>query len=662
MESNLTILRAGTRKLGYLMASVVAGLFVCDSVFGEPVEKEIPEKVQKGVLHSPVIPSTSISSQKISPPALSEQPEAAPESVATQKVLPMDNSEQQNIEITPGTIPKERKPYVSPDNTVYWPMDRPFWLQLATASGDSAETFSLSKIQNVPKADSKEMFKKGIQLEIPGNQFVRWMNYYTQKETLYRFVADSGPPQVRLDFGTSVKAPSQTEVIYGGDVQISLSGEDEHSGVRYLAYSINDLKFVRYGAPLHFTEGGTYKFQYYGLDNVGYTSNFQGTQFKVDAQAPTTSFSRKTGAESKVLGPRDQIVLQGQDNLAGVKSTYYRFGKDSEYHVYTNPIPLTSLPEGNQLLSYFSKDHVNNQEKPQEAAFYMCRSAPDITHKFLGDLFINGTTTYISPRTKVQLNVDENHSKVKEVTYKVENSSFNAYKDPFHLSPTPVAQTVSYQVKDEFDNISPAKSVKVVIDSQPPKTGSKFEGPVYAQSSDVFFISEKTKMMLPATDDSSGVLNTYLQIGDTPASVFGGVYSSSIENKNRMRYWSSDKVNNRESNHAILVVVDRTPPDILVAFSNDPLRLETKEVQINKTYAIGSSILVSAVDNLSGVNEIKVAVDNGVLKKYDGPIPFTEQKLYSVTIVVSDRVGNQNKKTVQFNIKEHINKFEIVSN
>ena len=340
-------------------------------------------------------------------------------------------------EIQPGQVPQERKVYVNSESTVFWPLDRPFWIRLSSTPDDSGQSVLLSQVladgSQSSKTDGSQNIKanvsqgvkthqEGIRLEIPGKQFVRWMNFYSKTEALYRFIADGGPPTVEIQYKGAPQVPTPSELIFGRNLLVSLSAKDEHSGVQNIGYSINGGPFAWYREPFPMAEDGTYKINFYALDRVGYASKFETAQLKVDLTPPLTQLSNRTKTENKTIGPREQFYLSPQDAVSGVKASYYRIDKGSELSGYSKPITLDNVTEGDHILYYFSEDQAQNREIPKEYSFYLVRIAPNINHAFVGDLSMKGSVAIISPRTKTRLDVSEGHSKAKIVTYQFCNN------------------------------------------------------------------------------------------------------------------------------------------------------------------------------------------------------------------------------------------------
>ena len=113
------------------------------------------------------------------------------------------------------------------------------------------------------------------------------------------------------------------------------------------------------------------------------------------------------------------MKLSSEDNLSGVKNTFYLFdGADKSY--YSTNIKLYNLKDGDHVLKYWSNDNVKNSEKENAKtfSFYLDKISPVSKMDVVGDFF-KGKYNYVSERTEFKITSTDNKAGVKKI-YSIE--------------------------------------------------------------------------------------------------------------------------------------------------------------------------------------------------------------------------------------------------
>ncbi|MCJ8014443.1 LamG domain-containing protein [Paenibacillus sp. KQZ6P-2] len=155
------------------------------------------------------------------------------------------------------------------------------------------------------------------------------------------------------------------------------------------------------------------------------------------------------------------------------------------------------------------------------------------------------------------------------------------------------------------------------------------------------WVNQDTTVTLSASDNGSGVANTYYTVDDGAVQE-GDTVVLSEEGVHQLVYWSVDKAGNVEQTHTVTVSIDKTAPEIAVTVPGD-----------NSIYEDSGDLTpqITLTDNLSGVDSSKTTVTLDTYSYQIGTaIPLYTLPLGQHTLVVSssDLVGNQVSKTVQF--------------
>ena len=107
--------------------------------------------------------------------------------------------------------------------------------------------------------------------------------------------------------------------------------------------------------------------------------------------------------------------------MSGVKSTFYIIDNEPQ-KVFTGPISMKQLKDGQHKITFWSVDMVDNVEDknaPENSfSFYLDRLNPEVTVTFDGDQYQKTKDIfYISGRTKIKVDAKDNYSGVEKITY-----------------------------------------------------------------------------------------------------------------------------------------------------------------------------------------------------------------------------------------------------
>ncbi|MBF0352621.1 MAG: PKD domain-containing protein [SAR324 cluster bacterium] len=549
----------------------------------------------------------------------------------------------------------EKQVYVSESNNLFWPMEKNVWIRLATSPRDDAPSFLLGKIYKKSDEEEKDLLDKGIKMEIPGRQFVRWVNFLTKDETMFRFVADGAPPISKANFLEAPRFSTETTTYYGKGLTTEVLSNDDLSGVRQTYTSVDGLEFIPYQTVLAFNKEKEYNLRFYAVDNVGYAAEPVSINFIVDLTPPTSSHTVKTNFIENTLSTQSVIWLASQDELAGVQNIFFKFENQKDYTLY-NPkvgVKVSGLDDGTHTLSYYAVDQVSNVEIVKQYTFYLDRIPSVVAHTFIGDLYKKDGKEYVSPRTRIQLTAEDNQIGPRLIEYKLDSGDFNKYVKPFTAPIRTGEFIVEYQAYDRLNNLTPSTTIKLLMDLVPTKTSHKIDGPNHSQGGGVLWITDQTAISLFSEDDLSGVQKVEYQIASDPVQQYNAKIRVANEGQYLFRYWGTDQVNNREMFSPILLIVDKTPPRIIEVFSIEPVReVKDDKAGMIRIYPVFTTLFLSALDNSAGLKQVRYSLNGAPMKEYKETMFFSEPGRYTVTTEATDNVGNLSSQTTVFLIEE----------
>ena len=184
--------------------------------------------------------------------------------------------------------------------------------------------------------------------------------------------------------------------------------------------------------------------------------------------------------------------------------------------------------------------------------------------------------------------------------------------------------------REVYGGWAPAPKLEVTADLNPPATVSDYDGKWKTQS---FLIS------LSASDDASGVAETYYRINDGPTRKVSADGQPSITTEganNKLEYWSTDKTVKEELPHKVLtgIKLDKTPPSITLTAS-----------LVNGSEIKSSTCPVSwtSTDTGSGIDHHEVKLDNGAWTEIGTASTYTFTGLgdgrHELSIKAVDKAG-----------------------
>jgi hypothetical protein len=536
------------------------------------------------------------------------------------------------------------------NNKLYWPMDKPFWVRLAVSPDADAPSFLLQRVTPESEITTEKYDKEGIALEIKDGQFIRWFNYVTKQNTNLEFFSDGEPPITKATCTGAPIVVDPARTFYGVGLHCSLASVDELSGVDTTYLSIDGAPYKPYTAGLTLDKEKDVVLRYYADDRVGWAETPQKMMFTVDLTPPVTTHAVAGNAIGYVLSSQARFTIASSDKLSGVATIHARFDKQDFNLIVNGQINVENLPDGDHTLSYYSIDRVENRETEHVIPFYLDRIPPTVGAEVVGDLSVASTgVRYVSSRSHVKLTAQDNKIGVNMINYSFEGSSFERYSDPFLLPAHSGVAKLSYKASDKLNNTSDVATLPYYMDLAPPQSEYHIVGSVYQSRSD-FYITSASRIQLSSTDDASGVQKIEYKSEDAPdPQIYASPLQFANEGRRLLRYWGTDKVNNRELDRAVELITDNTPPDIFANFSLTAT--VAADAQGLPEYRRLTSLFLAATDKSSGVHKIYYTINGAKELDYSTPLLFDKEGTYEMTIRSDDNVGNQSTKQLRFVIK-----------
>ncbi|NQT25251.1 hypothetical protein HQ585_07845 [candidate division KSB1 bacterium] len=540
------------------------------------------------------------------------------------------------------------------DQRLYWPIDKPFWIRLATSPEDNAPSFLLKETDQRSLLDQDAYNSEGIQLEVSGRQFIRWYNFLAKDTVLLKFFTDGEAPVSEITLADAPIYNAGERTYYGNGLGGTLASNDELSGVADIYYSIDGDSFQVYQSALALDQEKSYNIRYYAVDHVGYAEDPGSIEFAVDLTPPKTRHETMINFVGEVLSSSTVFQLISTDAISGLNSIYYRFENEEVYSPFTGEaIDLNNLEDGEHRFLYYAVDHVENAEAPNTFSFYLDK-IPPVPSIAVEEILYAPTegSDYVSPRSRVTFTAEDNKIGVDFIEYSINHDEFSRYAFGF---PGPLETgpfTVSYRAVDKLGNLSEAQDLELRMDLTPPKTAYSFTGPNYAQRG-VVWLTHESYILLSSVDEGCGVMRTEYKFDQGATTTYTDPINLADEGRYLFQYLSLDNVQNREVDQVVLFIVDNSAPQINETFSIVPIDTVQNDAGETLTvYPRFTSIFLAAIDNSAGIEGIWYRMNGSDEQEFNQTLFFQDEGEFHIEVRTGDNVGNKSEKAFSFMIKD----------
>jgi hypothetical protein len=316
------------------------------------------------------------------------------------------------------------------------------------------------------------------------------------------------------------------------------------------------------------------------------------------------------------FGTDVELTFDASDEMSGVEDVYYSlngadFVGDKQY-------PLSVDKEGDFVLKFYSVDNVGNTEEVNSFDFSVDHTAPFTTHEISG---INKNNV-LAPDATICLSAVDSLSGVANVFFAIDDGAFEKYKNPIPVSRLKEGDgKITYYAEDRVGNTESHKYIGTLssgssqadgegevfdyyIDRDPPVVSFKFEGDYY--EGDQEYISERTRVILSAEDDKSGVQSILYSYNSF---LTKEVYESSFYPEGNspvvLSYSAVDWVENAAAETDRQFYIDRMAPESKVSFEGPVFRNR------DTLFLAGDTrISLNAIDKESGLKSISYSLND----------------------------------------------------
>lgn len=559
-----------------------------------------------------------------------------------------------------------KRMYRSDDGKIFVNKDLPVYFRIATSGNENAESYILP-------SETTPQYANPMYLDTEGNNTFHSpvaVDTVTKKivhpaiNVIYNIYADGVAPTSHPVLSGSKEINIKGKRFYRHGLKIELKSTDATSGVEDIYFSMNGEAYKKYTQAILPEDEMDYTLKYYATDHVGNYETPKQLNFSLDNTSPVTAYSIEGKKNKNMIGADAIIRFSSKDSLSGVKEIRYRINKGKEI-IYTQALPVSVLLNQNSEITYYAIDNagnsepektlktIANQEKQSgESAlysFYIDNQAPVAKLVIEGDQF-QGKYLFISGRSKIKIEADDDKSGVDVVKYSFDNSTLNnSYTEPFTANIS-AAHLLCYSVIDFVGNKAAPKTSAIYIDEKPGTSNVTINGTSF-RNRDTLFINTSTRFILTGTDSESGLKQLQYKLDNGSYITYTTPITVSEAGFHTLSYQSIDKVNNTEKEKSISFVVDNTPPSIYHHFSVDAIGSKQVRNENLTIYPSNAVLYLAATDNLSGNKRISYKI-NGGIEQNKMPISGLQPGNYEIEIVCLDELNNRNSEKIKFAIEK----------
>lgn len=564
--------------------------------------------------------------------------------------------------ITQEQLTHKKKFYINENGRFYVNKDLPFYLRVSTSPDPNAESHLL-------RSESSPQYSNPFYFDTEGYNTIRTpsqVDTVTKKvvlpkqDIIFEIYTDESPPELDFSYSTKHVYSKNGKTFTGKNSEIEITAKDELSGVQDIYISIDSAGFQKYTAPIKCNTEKNYKVKFYAVDNVGNfniiskDSDKKMKNFVVDLTPPKTKLNIEGDKYNNILAANAVFSLSANDIASGVKKTYYIID-DGPKNVYYSDIKIGKYKEGEHTITFYSIDHVNNEEKHQSYTFYLDKTPPMVLEEIIGDQFVVNGKEFSSGRTKLKLTAIDNKAGVKEIMYSVAGEDYQEYSEPFYLPKRQGSMNIKFYATDNVENKSTGSGNSgglstYVVDLTGPTLDHSYIGQKNTIH-DTTFINKNTKIKLEISDKESGSSKITYTIDNQNQLEYSEPFVVKKEGFHTISYTGYDNVNNTTI-LKFFFVVDNTGPEVFKRFGIVPIDKKTIEGRQVEVYPLNTVLYLSATDKLVGVKEIYYSLNGSTEKKYNMYVlGFKHDTYYKMKMRAIDMIGNETTNEFEFYIE-----------
>jgi Tol biopolymer transport system component/subtilase family serine protease/fibronectin type 3 domain-containing protein len=422
-------------------------------------------------------------------------------------------------------------------------------------------------------------------------------------------VIDNAVPESALVLG-GLQVTSSGTLYVSGATTLTLSATDNLSGVAATEYRIDNGVWSNEAVTtLAGLTDDKHVIGYRSWDNVTNLEVEKVLPLVVDNTAPVTSIAvgePQVSVDGNLyISGVTGFTLSASDNLSGVANTLYRID-GGPWAVYA-PFTLAGLDDGEHTIGYHSTDNSENSEQEQTLVVVVESTPPETRLDIVGPQYGVPGSLYVADTTAFTLIAEDQQSGVAATEYRIDGGAWTP-SEPFTLTGLPPGEhTIGYRSANSLGEVETEKVVRLILDTTAPVTAISAGLSQFTDVAGTLYVNSATTFSLTAADPFSGVAASEYRLDDgaweayLPFTVAG-------EGSHTIEFRSTDNLGYMEVEKSLTVMVDNSPPETRISFSEQSF-LDGETILVSPN----TEVALSAVDNLAGIQGIYYRLDDETL-------------------------------------------------
>lgn len=422
------------------------------------------------------------------------------------------------------------------------------------------------------------------------------VNNWSPVQFVEVFVDLSAPvTEAKLKEDKSYRSEKDNLTYVALNSSVTLSSQDNLSGVASIEYSWDGTNFSPYSKPIAVEKAGRQTLFFRSIDRVGNVEQSKKIEYVVDATAPTSELQIAGGKPTVINGKTyvsDAVsfAVTSNDDLSSVKQTWVSI--DGKEQLYIKPIYL--LQEGTHSISYYSIDNVGNREERKNLSFYTVSTPPRTQVYGMGRSVNTGGINFANREFRLKLEAKDNVVGLDRIEVRVDqDSDYRPYLEPLHFTNTGL-HTVSYRAVDRVGNIEPAKTYSVNIVEGMPETTLATAQPIINREGIAYSPAPNVITLNVANGTGVGIRDTMVSINGGAFQSYQGPITIQPENRTyKISYKSIDKLGNEEQLKTATFHMMRSVPIVDLFVTNG----QSAEEKVRTNYLEQSANVIAGTED-----------------------------------------------------------------
>ncbi|MBT0666232.1 hypothetical protein KI809_18125 [Geobacter pelophilus] len=447
------------------------------------------------------------------------------------------------------------------------------------------------------------------------------------------FSLDTTAPTSKIEVGTPYYKDSDGKAFVSSATTFTIAATDEDSGLAQIEYRVDKGAWLTYREAFRIEEEGEHKIEFRARDNIGNLEDGQFLSVINDATPPISTLL--TGDNQAITtnvfytNSPSRFVITASDMLSGVRRTEFKIDQGA-WQTYS-PFPVDD--KRNHLISFRSSDYVGNQETAKSIEVQIDKTppvtkinvgAPSVT-TVKGNLIVNDSTFF-------NLTATDNQSGVNAIEYRVDSGDWSSY-EPFTIQQGGL-HTIEFRARDKAGNVEPAKSLKVMVDVEPPASQISVNNEKI-DTGDTVYSDKPVNIAITASDKNIEIKGSEYKLDDSPWKTYQP-FSIADEGIHLVEFRSIDQLNNIEPARFIKVIIDHTPP-VTSLVIGEPKQSAPQTIQVTDKTVLS----LSANDELSGAAASEYLILGKGIRQGTEPFSISTAGDYEIRYWSTDRAGNR---------------------